>query len=289
MRENELFFSFFTNDYGVQYGEVEREIGMLCKNIAVLAGMLACTLAAAACASDTLSYGICAHLTRSECSPRLLKGNIDSMRVLGVGCVRCDFDPYSVPVRNGVRDYSRYDAILDRLDEAGIRMHPILRGYDQDGGGERTSDLVAYSNYVTEVVGHFGGRMPVWEVFNEANLSGFFPGADPVRYASVLRTAYGAIKAVDPSIRVAFTEIGWPTHVQRIQHSHILTAGLKLARPEQKSWRVLTFEQGEPVFCNLYGLRIEPRRIGDKDYQLPITGDPVYFHGAALAKIGSIK
>ena len=53
--------------------------------------------------------------------------------------------------------------------------------------------------------------------------------------------------------------------------------------------RVLTFEQGEPVFCNLYGLRIVPRRVGDKDYLLPITGDPVYFHGAALAKIGSIK
>ena len=271
---------------------------------AILAVAFVCSQARLVCGSSVApSYGICAHLTRSESSPRLLKGSIDSMRVLGVGCVRCDFDPYSIPVRNGVRDYSKYDAILDRLDEAGIRMLPILRGYDQDGGGERTSDLVAYSNYVTEVVGHFGGRMPVWEVFNEANLSGFFPGADPVRYASVLRTAYGAIKAVDPSIRVAFTgtagvpvnwirrafaagatncfdimnvhpythprrpeeilgkhisdvksvlsefgcadkpiwftEIGWPTHVQRIQHSHILTAGLKLARPEQKSWRVL--------------------------------------------------
>lgn len=222
---------------------------------------------------------------------------------MGVGYVRCDFDPYSIPVRNGVRDYSKYDDILDRLDGANVRMLPILRGYDQDGGGEKTSDLVAYSNYVTEVVGHFGERMPVWEVFNEANLNAFFPGADPVRYAAVLKTAYGAIKAVNPALKVAFTgtagvpvgwirqafaagatncfdimnvhpythpqrpeeilaehiknvksaledfacadkpiwftEIGWPTHVQQVPYSHILTAGLKLARPEQKSWRIL--------------------------------------------------
>lgn len=265
---------------------------------------LACSLTQGVPLSNPVSpYGICAHLTRSESLPRLLDGNVAAMKMLGVGYVRCDFDPYSIPVRSGVRDYSKYDAILDRLDRENVRMLPILRGYDQEGRGDKTSDLVVYSNYVTEVVGHFGNRMPVWEVFNEANLNAFFSGADPVRYAAVLKTAYGAIKAVNPALKVAFTgtagvpvgwirqafaagatncfdimnvhpyahprrpeeilaqhikdvktvladfgcadkpiwftEIGWPTHVQQIPHSHILTAGLKLARPEQRCWRIL--------------------------------------------------
>ena len=35
------------------------------------------------------------------------------------------------------------------------------------------------------------------------------------------------------------TEVGWPTHSQSIASPHILLAGLKVARPEQKSWRVI--------------------------------------------------
>ena len=36
-----------------------------------------------------------------------------------------------------------------------------------------------------------------------------------------------------------FTEIGWPTHKLTVQFPHVLLAGLRVARPEQKSWRVI--------------------------------------------------
>ena len=35
------------------------------------------------------------------------------------------------------------------------------------------------------------------------------------------------------------TEVGWPTHTQSIASQHILLAGLKVARSEQKRWRVV--------------------------------------------------
>ena len=38
---------------------------------------------------------------------------------------------------------------------------------------------------------------------------------------------------------IAITEHGWPTHHMKIDSLYILRAGLKIARPEQKSWRVV--------------------------------------------------
>jgi hypothetical protein len=50
-------------------------------------------------------------------------------------------------------------------------------------------------------VAHFAALgVHTYEVWNEPNLSGFwYPGPDPVRYTQMLRLAYPAIKAADPS------------------------------------------------------------------------------------------
>ncbi len=36
-----------------------------------------------------------------------------------------------------------------------------------------------------------------------------------------------------------FTEIGWPTHRRTVPYLNVLLAGLKVARPEQKAWRIV--------------------------------------------------
>ena len=38
---------------------------------------------------------------------------------------------------------------------------------------------------------------------------------------------------------VVITELGWPTHDARVPDMHVLLAGLKIARPEQKAWRAV--------------------------------------------------
>ncbi len=38
---------------------------------------------------------------------------------------------------------------------------------------------------------------------------------------------------------IVITELGWPTHDARVPDLHVLLAGLKVARPEKKSWRAV--------------------------------------------------
>lgn len=243
-------------------------------------------------------YGVCAHVTRSERNAHNLKGTLDSMELAGMKYVRSDFDCGSMLRKDGKWDFSNYDRLIDQLESRGVTLLPIIYG-----NANPPVDMDSYAEYVRTIIRHYGRRLPVVEIWNEANLNSFFRGADPVAYAKTLATAYAAVKSVDPSIRVAytgtagvpfewirktfeagaakcfdvmnvhpyshpfqpegtvdvnteklrklmeefgvgdkpiwFTEIGWPTHSISVSFSHIILAGLKVARPEQKCWNMV--------------------------------------------------
>jgi Bacterial Ig domain len=62
------------------------------------------------------------------------------------------------------------------------------------------ADLAAF---FTKVVGDLKGSVAAWEVWNEEDAGIFWAGTpDPARYASMLKAAYPAIKAADPSATV---------------------------------------------------------------------------------------
>ncbi|MGN0852119.1 MAG: hypothetical protein ACI4Q3_01935 [Kiritimatiellia bacterium] len=147
-------------------------------------------------------YGVCAHVTRSERGAHRLKGTLDAMEMAGIRYVRSDFDSQAVRRADGSYDFTGYDRLLDELEARGVTLLPILYGYDR---GRPPADMETYKAYVRTVVSHYARRLPVWEIWNEANLDGFFKGADPVYYAKVLQAAYETIKSVDPSLRVTFT------------------------------------------------------------------------------------
>jgi Abnormal spindle-like microcephaly-assoc'd, ASPM-SPD-2-Hydin len=59
-----------------------------------------------------------------------------------------------------------------------------------------TDDLTEYGSIVKEIVAHADPVIHDWEVWNEPDVPGSFSGT-PAQYAWMLRTAYGAVKAVD--------------------------------------------------------------------------------------------
>ncbi len=80
-----------------------------------------------------------------------------------------------------------------------------------DGGGLLKSPeaIAAYAKYVRFVVQHFKGRVDQFEVWNEWNIGGGGTDAQrasrsgsPEDYAKVLRAAYAAVKAENPSAKV---------------------------------------------------------------------------------------
>ena len=65
------------------------------------------------------------------------------------------------------------------------------------------SNLSKYATYVTAVVHRYKDRVHYWEVWNEENSSSFWkPGPNAAQYTQLLKTAYAAIKAEDPSATV---------------------------------------------------------------------------------------
>lgn len=249
-------------------------------------------------------YGIVAHVTRGEGKEPNLTRTLMSLKLAGIGYVRADIDSWAVYKRDArTFDFSYYDSVFKGLDQYGMQFLPIVYGPQ----GARPPEDEEYRAYLNGILKHYGHRFPVYEIWNEANLDGFFKGADPVRYAHTLKVAYETIKAFDPSIRVAytgtagvpidwirrtfaagatncfdvmnvhpythpsnpengvldqmealrklmaefgvadrpvwFTEIGWPTHRLSFDCPSVFLAGLKVARPEQKTWNVLVVDK----------------------------------------------
>lgn len=254
------------------------------------------------------SYGVCAHVTRSERDEHRLKGTLDAMSLAGMGYVRSDFDARAMRRPDGTYDFTNYDGLVDELEKRGVVLLPILYGVENP-----PRDLAAHQDYVRTVVRHFGRRLPVYEIWNEANID-FFKGRDPVVYARTLKATYETVKETDPSLLVAFTgtagvpldwiraafaagatncfdimnvhpyshprrpegsmdvkfeelrrlmaefgvgdkpiwftEVGWPTHRRTVPYLDVLLAGLKAARPERRTWRIVLADsrtEGEPA------------------------------------------
>ena len=60
-----------------------------------------------------------------------------------------------------------------------------------------------YAEFVGALARHFAGRVSAYEIWNEEDSSSWWSGApDPAAYAELLRAAYPAVKAADPSATV---------------------------------------------------------------------------------------
>ena len=144
-------------------------------------------------------YGACAHITRDEPPARTCA----MMRQAGMGWVRSDFDWRSIERKKGEWDFSHFDNVVSACEAEGMQLLPIL-GYSVPWASPAHEHLDAWDEYVRRVVGRYGRRLPVVEVWNEENLSGFWHNANPTNYLALLRRTYETVKRVDPSVRVAF-------------------------------------------------------------------------------------
>jgi hypothetical protein len=119
---------------------------------------------------------------------------------------------------------TRNDEIIQRVEEAGLRILPTLyvgRGWmngsppGRDEGGSRSyppDDLKnqwsdeygfspSYYNFVFRFFNHYQGHFDFVAIENEAN-SLLFWGGSPEEYVRLIKTAYKAIKAADPNVIV---------------------------------------------------------------------------------------
>ena len=123
---------------------------------------------------------------------------------------------HRVETKQGVLEYPDNLRDLDQLVTRSVRrgVRPLLilnhgnRFYDGGGLLSSAEGIAAYSRYVRFVVKHFEGRVDQFEVWNEWNIAaGGTPAqraarhGSPEDYARVLRAAFTAIKAANPTPR----------------------------------------------------------------------------------------
>jgi len=146
---------------------------------------------------------------------------------LGVGYARIQSGWAKCETEKGKYDFAWLDEIVDGLNSQGVRPWMCLcygnplYGADRNlGSGLFTTDevLKAWRKYVRETVKHYGGRVAMWEVWNEPNLRS---KNNPEVYAEMLIATAEEIRKVDRNaVIIGFGLSGvptaWPREVMEI-------------------------------------------------------------------------
>ena len=139
----------------------------------------------------------------------------EDSQAAGVRIYRIDLRWSIIEPELGVFDFSRYDALIDEVIDAGFEVvgvlcygNPNYAPEDAPPGDEHypPSDPSAFARYVYETVSHFKDRIKLWEVWNEPNAGYRFwkPGPDAAAYGELLKAAYVAAKEADADCKVSY-------------------------------------------------------------------------------------
>lgn len=120
---------------------------------------------------------------------------------LGVDWVRTNFWwDLAQRTPDGSYNWSKMDLVVDTAAQHGIKVIGEFNGAPSwiDPKLDSGYDRAEFRDYAVEAVRHFKDRVDHWEVWNEQNMHNI----KPADYASLLKTIYPAIKAVDADATV---------------------------------------------------------------------------------------
>ncbi|MBS1370199.1 MAG: cellulase family glycosylhydrolase [Lentisphaeria bacterium] len=176
-----------------------------------------CLAAALACIAADSPWGIAAH-PHSEMEWKNIDRQLGMMRDAGMTSLRHDMKFSGIAKKKGQYDFSRYDELLEKLDEYGIHFLPILEGYDWEIVKSRPDAVPLYRHpeewrsFVRACARHYKGKLRIWEIWNEQDGGFWKPNPNAAQYVPLLKIAYEELKAADPeNIVIVGGLCGWNT------------------------------------------------------------------------------
>ncbi len=137
-----------------------------------------------------------------------LLADLDAMRNAGAGWVRLDVDWSSIEPTRGNQNWTNTDRVVNAARTKGLQVVGIAAytpRWAQDPSVApgtshgRPASSAQFGAFAGQAAAHFAGRINIWEVWNEPNLSSFFsPRVDPAFYTSMLQSSAAAIRAAAP-------------------------------------------------------------------------------------------
>ena len=156
-------------------------------------------------AADELSpYGINVHAPAGA----QLTAQLDRVERAGIGWIRIDFIWAAVQPQRGVYDWRLYDALVAAAERRGLSILAIIAYTPQwaTDGAEINGvprDVADWTAFCTKAAMRYRGRIAVWEIWNEPNLTKFWAGTRQQWWQQVLIPGADAIHAADPQAKVA--------------------------------------------------------------------------------------
>lgn len=152
--------------------------------------------------AESFPYGICAHVSRPS-DHYLAEQEFELMHQAGISWVRTDFDWTTVkPRQDGPWDFSVLDATVEKAEQAGINILPIL-AYDTPWATPAYKHLDKWIEYVRNTVSRYHRQLRYWEVWNEPDLEQFWKDKpNPADYTALLKATYTEIKKIDLELKV---------------------------------------------------------------------------------------
>jgi hypothetical protein len=149
-------------------------------------------------------------------------GDYPTMVAAGIGWSRHDLTWSAAEPQRGTFDWGWYDAVVERGEQAGLEILPILcysAAYWPADQAQPSQpwQYEDYGRFAHEAAAHYRSRIYAFEVWNEPNLGGFWQGEPNARdYVEMLRHAYQGIKDANPQATViggsiaAVGRLDWP-------------------------------------------------------------------------------
>ena len=138
---------------------------------------------------------------------------LDMAKAAGVTSVRLDISWFVVEATKGTYDWSSTDPLVNMV--IAHQMTILGQLYDTPtwlSGSTNyhtpPADPAKFAVFAAATATHYAGKINAWEIWNEPNLTQFWPNPDPVAYTKLLKAVYPAIKAVNPNALVVTGGLG---------------------------------------------------------------------------------
>ena len=151
----------------------------------------------------TSLLGVNIHFTHDDAA-------LDAAQSAGFTWVRMDLAWQTVEASTGVYNFASYDGLVTSLEARKMKALFILDyGNSLYTGGyskppTNAPALKAFGDFAEAAARHFAGHQVCFEVWNEPDISGFWPPhPDAAQYAALAAAAVARVHAGDPSARVS--------------------------------------------------------------------------------------
>ena len=134
-----------------------------------------------------------------------ISAELNAVQDMGIKWLRADFNWPSIERDRGRFEFHKADYMVQQATARGLKiMGEITSSPGWAGPNGMPTNPADYGNYAGALARRYAPLgVHTWEIWNEANLRGPWPGTpDPAKYTAMLKAAYTAIHAADPHATV---------------------------------------------------------------------------------------